>query len=207
MKNKTIKAIVFDLGNVLIKFDPALLTRGFSEYGKVDEKKMTEYLLESDNINRYMAGKITSSQFYTRTKKIFRIKISYREFYEVWNSVFHPYPEMEDMVRAIREKYPEIKLVLLSNTNEEHYEFLEKEYGILEVFDECVVSHEVRRIKPHPDIFQEALRLAGSLPRETFYTDDRKDLIEAARVMGLRAYQFVGHEELRKHLAKFGIEV
>ena len=95
----------------------------------------------------------------------------------------------------------------MSNTNEAHYEFLLKEYEILDVFDERVVSHQIRRQKPRSEIYTEALRLAGSLPKETFYTDDRLDLVEAARVRGIIAYQFVGHEELRSQLAKFGITV
>jgi HAD superfamily hydrolase (TIGR01509 family) len=73
--------------------------------------------------------------------------------------------------------------------------------------DACVVSHELGKQKPDPDIFNEAMRLAGSIPKNTFYTDDRLDLIEAARVMGIRAFEFTGHESLKENLSKCGIQV
>ena len=207
MKSKPIKAMLFDLGNVIIRFDPEILVKGYSSYTRIKTPNFVEYVLESTNINKYMEGKLTSSQFYMRTKRLFKLKISYGDFYKVWNDIFYPYPEMETMLRDIRTKYPNIKLVLISNTNETHYDFLEKEYKILDIFDGVILSHEVGRQKPHPDIFQKALKAAGSLPKETFYTDDRLDLIEAARSMGLRAFQFTGHEELRSALARLDIHI
>ncbi|MFC1570408.1 HAD family hydrolase [Candidatus Omnitrophota bacterium] len=204
---KTIKAILFDLGNVIIRFDAAIFEKGLEPFGRIEDGKIVDYLMESYYVNRYMEGRLTASQFYTKTRKRFGLKIKFNEFFRIWNSIFFPYPEMEEIVKRLKERHPEIKLVLISNTNLEHYEFLKKDYEVLSLMDECVVSHEVGRIKPHPAIFNEALKAAGTLPKDTFYTDDREDLIEAARVMGIKAFQFVGHEELRKQLAKFGVAV
>lgn len=206
-KGKTIKAIFFDLGNVIIKFDPKVLVKGYAPYSKLKELNLTDYVLDSDNINRYMEGKLSSSQFYTKTKKIFKLDMKYGDFFDVWNSIFFSYPEMEKILKKIKKNNPEIKLVLISNTNEAHYEYLEKEYGILKVFDKQILSHEVGLQKPHPGIFKEALDYAGCLPKDVFYTDDRLDLIEAARVMGIRAYQFTGHEEFLARVSKFNIKV
>ena len=203
----TIKAILFDLGNVIIRFDPEILEKAYSTHGKIKKGAIVEYLLDSENVNKYMEGKLTNRQFYLRTSRLFRMDIKFGEFFHKWNSIFFPYPEVEEIIRTLKKKYPEIKLILLSNTNETHYEFLRKEYNILDVLDAHVVSHEVGKQKPHPEIFREALRLAGSISKDTFYTDDRLDLIERARTMGIRAYQFTGHEELKKQLAKYDIIV
>jgi HAD superfamily hydrolase (TIGR01509 family) len=78
---------------------------------------------------------------------------------------------------------------------------------LLEAFDEKILSHEAGCQKPHPDIFMKALSASGALPKDTFYTDDRLDLIEAARVMGIRAYQFISHDRLVSDLAKVNIFV
>ena len=207
MKDKTVKAVFFDLGNVIVRFNLEILVKGFSPYTKIKNLNFDAYIMDSPNINKYMEGKITSSQFYNRTKKIYKLDISYGDFYKVWNSIFHPYPEMEAIVRSIKIKYPDIKLILVSNTNETHYSFLEKEYDILSVFDEAILSHEVGCQKPDPDIFTRALAAAGTIPRETFYTDDRLDLIEAARTMGIRAYQFISHDKLIRDLARVNILV
>lgn len=204
---KTIKAILLDLGNVVVLVKPEAVQKGYAAHGKFEDAQMFNYVMDSDNLNRFQEGKITPSQFYNRTRRHFRLDISFSDFYKVWNDMFAHYPEMEEIIKTLKEKYPEVKLVLLSNTNEAHYEHIKKEYPILELLDGYVVSHELGKQKPHPDIYKEALKVAGTLPKETFYTDDRAELIDAARVMGIHAYQFTGHEEFRAHLSKFNIEV
>jgi len=200
-----IKSILFDLGNVIIKFDPAIAEKGYSRHGKFSKGAFITYLMNSDIVDKYMEGKLTSSRFYTVTCKKFKLDMKFNEFYKIWNSIFYPYPEMEEIVRSLKSKYPDIKLVLVSNTNEAHFDFLKIKYDVLSVFDKHVVSHKIGFIKPRSKIFREALRIAGGIAKETFYTDDRPELISAARVLGLRAFQFTGHEELKKQLARFNI--
>jgi HAD superfamily hydrolase (TIGR01509 family) len=202
-----IKAILFDLGNVVIKLNYSALQAGYGTYSKKAEKEIEDFLLDSDDINRYMEGKLSSRQFYQKVRRHFRMKIEYDEFYRIWNSMFLGYPEMEEIIKALKEKYPEIKLVLISNTNEAHYDFIKDEFDILKLLDGHVVSHDVGVQKPNAKIFSEALKLAESVPKDTFYTDDRQDLIDAARIMGIRAFQFTGHAKLREDLSKFGIDV
>lgn len=205
MGEKNIKAILFDLGNVLIKLDPDAVEKGYAAYAKIKEGEMVQHIMDSELMNAYMEGKITSEKFYKRTKKLFRMDIGLKEFYRIWNSMFHPYPEMEDLIKTIRAKYPALRMVLVSNTNEAHYEFIKQEFSVLKLLDEFLVSHEFGIQKPDPAIYLEALRIAGTLPKETFYADDRADLVEAARILGIHAFQFTCHEELRAQLAKCGI--
>ena len=202
-----IKAIFFDLGNVLVRFDIKKSEEALNAYGNIPKGSFIDYVLDSRNCNKYMEGSLSSSQFYAKTCRLFRLKIKYGEFYTIWNDIFFSYPEMEKIVRNIKEKYPEIKLILLSNTNEKHYEFIKKEYTFLSLLDEHIVSHEVGKIKPHPAIFKTALNLSKTLPKETLYIDDRADLIEAARTMGIRAFFFTGHKELNRQLGKLGIHL
>ncbi len=202
-----IKTMFFDLGKVIVNYDPGILVEGYRKYGKVDEKKYIDYLWGSKDANGYMEGKITSSHFYMRTKRTFRLKIKYNEFYEVWNSMFWPYPEVEDIIRKVKNKYPDIKLVLVSNTNEAHFDFIRATYDILDVFDEFIVSHKVGKQKPHAKIFTEALKAAGNPPKETFYTDDMEKFILSARSMGIRAFQFTGHRDLLSVLEKLNIRL
>jgi len=119
--------------------------------------------------------------------------------------MFYPYPEMEEIVRNIKNKYPDIPLALVSDTNEAHYGFLREKYEVLGLFDHYVLSHETGKLKPHPDVYKEAMRLTGTIAKDIFYTDDRLELIKAARVLGLHAFHFTGHEALREQLAKFGV--
>jgi putative hydrolase of the HAD superfamily len=205
--NPDIKTMFFDLGKVIVNYNTDLLVEGYNRYGTIDADKYIDYLWNSKDSNSYMEGKITSSQFYTRTKRAFRMKIKYSEFYEVWNSMFWPYPEVESIIRKIKLKYPSIRLILVSNTNEAHFDFIRSKYDILEVFDEFVVSHEVGRQKPHSNIFTRALKAGKNSPKDTFYTDDISQFIKAARLMGIRAFQFTGHNNLKAQLEKLSINI
>ncbi|MBL7072212.1 MAG: HAD family phosphatase [Candidatus Omnitrophica bacterium] len=202
-----IKAIFFDLGNVIVRVKPEVLVEGFQKCGRVVPERVIDYFMDSDNVNRYMEGEISSSQFYSKTRRFFRLDIKYREFYDLWNKVLAPYPEMEEIIRDLKKDYPDIKMILVSNTNEVHYDFVREKYKILDLLDGHITSHEEGVQKPDPEIFVRALKLAGTLPKETFYTDDREDLIDAARAMGIRAFQFQDHHKFRAQLAKFNIEI
>ncbi|MBU0683777.1 MAG: HAD family phosphatase [Candidatus Omnitrophica bacterium] len=202
-----IKTIFFDLGNVIVKVRPEVLEEGIRSCGKFKQGAVIDYFMDSDNANKYMEGKITSSQFFSRTKKLFKLDIKFSDFYKLWNEVLSPYPEMEEIIKNLKNSYPDIKLILVSNTNEVHYEHVRKQYKILDLLDEYIVSHEEGVQKPHPEIFVRALKLADSLPKETFYTDDRADLIDSARVMGIRAFQFTDHKAFREKLLEYGFKV
>lgn len=205
MKKTSIKAILFDLGNVIVKIDTKPLEEKWAHQGKKTRQEVVDYFLDSDNMNRYMEGKLSSSHFYSKTKRFFNLDIGFNDFYDLWNSVIFPYPQMERLIKDIKNVYQDIRLILISNTNEKHYEFIRKNYKILELLDGYAVSHEIGIQKPHPKIYNKALRLAGTLPKNTFYADDRPDLIDAARVLGIRAFQFTDHKTFSSQLSKFGI--
>ena len=205
--NRTIKAILFDLGNVIVKVVPDVPAKEYSSCCEMTDQRFMEYITNSDNVKKYQEGKLTSSRFFSRTKNFFRMDIGFHEFYRIWNSMFRPYPEMEGIVRNIRKNYPDIRLVLLSDTNEAHYEFLKQECEVLDLLDAWIVSYEVGKQKPHPYMYRAALKAAGTIPRDTFYTDDRQGLIDSARVMGICAFRFTGHEDLQKQLAVYRINV
>ncbi|HNX90758.1 MAG TPA: HAD family phosphatase [Candidatus Omnitrophota bacterium] len=208
METEKIKAILFDLGNVLVRFDLAIMAKGYSKYARIPDERIAEFVMSSRLGEWYMRGKLTSSEFYRKTAAFFKMKkISYDEFYAVWNSIFSPYREMEDIVRNLKKKYPHIPLIIVSDTNEEHFNFVRKEYEFIDLVDHFVLSQDIGRLKPHHDMYNAAITLAGVLPREIFYTDDREDLIRKARAMGLRAYQFTGHEALIKQFEKLGVSL
>lgn len=202
-----IKTILFDLGNVLVNVDIARAAKTYSTFSKRKEEEFSHYIHTSRELKMYQEGKLTSSQFYAKTCRLFKMDIKFADFYDTWNSMFYPYPEMETIIKNIKKKYPHIKMILLSDTNEAHYTFIRKEYNILDLLDGFVLSFEVGKEKPHADMFKSALSLADTIPRDTFYTDDKAELTRAARVMGIRAFQFTGHEDLRETFRKCGLEV
>ncbi|MDD4957222.1 MAG: HAD hydrolase-like protein [Candidatus Omnitrophica bacterium] len=199
--------IFFDLGNVIVKVHEDKLEEGYSRHAKFKPGDILEYFRTSREVKSYAEGKISSSQFFARTRRRFRMDVKFGEFYGIWNGIFSPEPGTEDVIRGIRSAYPDVKLVLVSDTNEAHFEYIKVTYPVLNMFDGYVLSYKVGKLKPHHAMFTEALRVAGSKPRDSFYTDDREDLIAAARVMGIKAFVFVDAPTLKRDLSRLGFDL
>ena len=79
-------------------------------------------------------------------------------------------------------------------------------YGhLLRHFDHLVLSHEVRAMKPRPEIFQTAVQRAGCRPEECFYTDDIPAYVEGARRMGIDGVVFESRTQLEEAMRERGI--
>jgi glucose-1-phosphatase len=198
-----IKSIIFDLGKVIVPFD---FQRSFSMMQKLSPHgpdEMRRRLFANDLIVRYETGLVESRAFVTEVCQMLDMKAEYADFQEFWCSIFLPETLIpESMVRSLRERY---RVLLLSNTNEMHYEMLERTYPILRHFDEHILSHRVGAAKPSPKIYQEAIRAAGCAPKECFFTDDLDENIEAARREGIDAVRFENLEQLVRELQLRGV--
>ena len=126
-------------------------------------------------------------------------------FRKTWSSVFLPdLIVSEDLLLALKRKYP---LLLVSNTNEAHVEFIRSNYRVLDIFDHHVLSYEVGSLKPDRKIFQHAISLSGYPPEALFFTDDREENILMARQLGMTAHQFKTQSWLVDALQQAGVEI
>src|SRR6185295_12768032 len=99
------------------------------------------------------------------------------DFCNTWTSVFLPNLLVsEDLIAALKQRYP---LILVSNTNEAHIEFIRQKYSVLKYFDKQILSYEVGSLKPDPKIFECAIAASGLPAEALFFTDDRDENIVA----------------------------
>ena len=108
------------------------------------------------------------------------------------------------MLKDLKRKYP---LILVSNTNEAHAEFIRSQYRIFDYFDHHILSYEVGSLKPDAKIFERAILASGCSPDALFFTDDRAENVEAAKELGMYAHQFVSESRLIEALRQAGVEV
>jgi len=94
---------------------------------------------------------------------------------------------------------------VLSNINWLHYEYINKNYPVFGIFSHVFLSCELKMKKPDPDIYKIAMERLGALPHETFYTDDRIDLIEESFKLGMKSFIFKNADKLKKDLASCGV--
>jgi len=198
-----VKAIIFDLGRVLVPFD---FSRGYDRMAAMcpyPASEIPERLRQTDLVARFEGGEFAPEDFVARMSAILELNGSYQEFCEIWSSVFLPYTLIpESLVESLHHRY---RLVLLSNTNAIHFSMIRQNYPILNHFDSYVLSYEVGAMKPSPVIYQEAIKHAGCRPEECFFTDDIPAYIEGARREGIDAVQFENHVQIERELRSRGV--
>ncbi|MGE4357128.1 MAG: HAD family hydrolase [Candidatus Omnitrophota bacterium] len=197
-----IKTIVFDLGNVLVKFDHSVSAKKLSQRSTYSWEEIRSFIFDSSLVSRYETGRIKTREFFSLLKKLLKLKFDYAELRKIWNEIFFSNPPIERLVRKLKGKY---RLVLLSNINYSHFAYIKKRFPILKEFDRIILSYRVGFRKPHPLIYKKAIEASACLPEEILYIDDREDLVSAARAMGINAICFKEVEDLKKTMGKFGI--
>ncbi len=192
MKNDRYDAIICDLGNVLVNFDHRIAVRKILNRTPKGEKEIYELFFDSGLTGLYEEGRISSDEFFYRVKEALVLDIDYSIFLPIWDDIFFETPlniKMQGLLKRVRPRY---KLIMVSNLNESHFEFLEKKMDIFGVFDQLVLSYKVGYRKPAPEIYNMALGFAKTIPSRALYIDDRQDLIEAAGRLGIKGIVFDG---------------
>lgn len=201
-----IKAVIFDLGNTIIPFDFARSYARMTALCGHDTPEIRRRIGATDLVVRLESGQIDPEDFIRQISALLEIEISFDEFLDLWGSIFERETLIPDSLPAtLRENG--YRLVVLSNTNDLHMRFIRERYPILRHFHSLVLSHEVGAQKPSPKIYAEAIRQAGCLPGECFFTDDIEQYVEGAKQAGIDAVQFKKYEQLREELLARGVRI
>ena len=198
-----IKAVLFDLGNVLVKFDARLSCRAFAETCHCSEEEVWKAFFVSDLERVYTRGEISSAQFVENVNRLFGGQLSVEQFSKLWNEIFTENPGMEVFVRKLKKKYP---LYVISNTNEMHWTYLLKQFSVLQHFTQCFPSHEVGMRKPDPNMFRYVLGRIGFPPEETVFIDDVPEFAASARSVGIHGIVYVSQDQLEMDLQRLGVQ-
>ena len=198
------KAIIFDLGKVLVHFDFARwyqALEGLCPYGAVEIRRR---IAATDLVEQFETGLIEPHDFVERLSGIIDLHIEYADFCRLWSSIFTDPLIPEAMLEGLAARY---RLLLLSNTNAIHFEMIRETYPMLRHFHERILSYEVRAMKPRREIFEAVLERSGCRPEECFYTDDITAYVEAAQRLGIDAVQFESPAQLERELEGRGIRL
>ncbi len=197
------KAVIFDLGRVLVDFD---FKRGYRQLEGLcpyPAAEIPKRLAGTGLVQALESGQVEPRKFVSEIAAVLSLDIDYDRFCEVWSSVFTDTLVPESMLEGLKRRY---RMVLMSNTNAIHFEMLREHYPrIWPYFDALVLSYEVGAMKPRPEIYRAAVERAGCAPEECFYTDDILEYVEAGRRMGIDAVQFRSVGLLQEELKARGI--
>ena len=197
------KAILFDLGRVLVHFDFQRGYRALEGLCPHAAAEIPKRLAPTGLVERFETGLIEPRDFVAEISRILDLRTDYDQFSEIWSCIFTHALLPESMLEGLAKRY---RLVLLSNTNALHFEMIRKTYAhLIRHFHDLVLSYEVRAMKPRLEIFHAAVERARCRPEECFYTDDIAAYIEGARKLGIDAVQFESREQIEREMRARGI--
>jgi HAD superfamily hydrolase (TIGR01509 family) len=187
-----LNTILFDLGNVLVNVDsqrPVLRLK--QRFPSISEQRIWNFFDHSDLCHQFQTGKVSSHVFYEGFRDAVCEDFSYDYFKHTWQDMFSPIRPMIDLLPDLRARY---RLVLLSNTDELHAEYIGRQYGFYHYFHHLIFSYEVACLKPGQEIFRIALEKSQSNPQQCVFIDDLEKNVQAAVSMGMRGILFKGYE-------------
>jgi len=202
-----IKAVIFDLGNVLIDFDYSSAAFTMSRLSGKTRKEIINFFYSSRDVGLFEEGKISPEEFHRRLKDQLKLKLSFNDFSVIWNEVFYLTPKNRQVYSLALNLRKNYKTGLLSNTNRLHFDYLKRKFSVFDAFDVIVTSFGAKCAKPKAGIYKNVLRKLKVRPPEAFYTDDRPELIESAKGIGMNAFVFKDMQKLRSDLAGSGVDV
>lgn len=188
--------VYFDLGNVLLFFDHGIAARSMAKVIGVDPEVIKRTVFDSELQIAYERGERTTSQFVSILSDQFGKKLSVDELKEAAADIFVPNMNILPVLERLRSM--KIPLGLLSNTCEAHWEWiLRMRYPqVLGWFDPIILSYEVQRMKPEPEIYKIAAEQCNVPTEKIFFTDDRLENIEGALRAGWQASLFTSADRL-----------
>lgn len=201
-KPPVVKAVFFDIGNVLLKFSIRKVIGKFSSVVGRHPLKIARYLWSSDVGHRIERGEMSSEQIYEMFQKELGFKGTFAQFRILWCDHFTLDRASLSLLKKSAARVP---TYLLSNTNALHIDFIRERYGFIDEVAGAIYSHEVGARKPEPAIYKAALKLSKTAPHETVFVDDLKPNVAAARKLGIIGIQFEGAADLRNRFKSLGI--
>lgn len=203
-ESTSVDTVVFDLGGVLVDWNPRHL------YRKVfngDEATMETFLSD-----------ICNSAWNERQDRG-------RPWAEAIDEAIALHPLHEPHIRAYRDRWDEmlggaleetvqilnalhhsgVRLLALTNWSAETFHVAEERFDFLEKFEGVLVSGREGVVKPEPEIFQLLIRRYGLIPSRTLFIDDVQKNVDAALAQGIHAVQFVSPRKLHNDLKQFDL--
>lgn len=183
-----IKNIIFDMGNVLLDYDPEVPLDAYCDSEEAKNAIRAELFQGPEWVESDL-GNLTPEGMFERVKK--RVPEQWHGALErcakEWDICMTPVPGAREFCDAAREKG--CRLYVLSNASQDFYHYFPR-FAELDYFDGIVVSSDIHLIKPDEAIYRYTLETFGLTPGECLFIDDRQENIEAAERLGIHGHVF-----------------
>ena len=196
---KNYKAIIFDLGGVILNIDYLLTINEFEKLGIENASDFYSKEMQNPIFDKIEVGEISSKEFMEALKKKCT-NTSLEQVENAWNAMLSDLPQNRlTLIKKLKDKY---KIFLLSNTNKIHMHAFQNKIGektwieFTALFDKIYLSFEIGVRKPAKSAFKIILKENNLKPNEVLFIDDSPQHIETAERLGMNCYYLLDEEDI-----------
>ena len=205
MAGRKVRAIIFDIGRVLIRIDVARAMKGLASGLSLSPEELWSAIENDPRWKDWQEGRISARDWHLYMQRRFGGSATFEQFTDAWNLVLHPEPiHGNELFEKLSKKY---RLALLSNTDPIHVAHMESRYDFFSYFPARIYSSTVGATKPSPVIYREALKACRVRAEEAVYIDDIAAYVTAAQQLGIAGIQFKSPEQLVSSLKDLGLAI
>jgi epoxide hydrolase-like predicted phosphatase len=194
----TIKAIIFDLGGVLLRTTDFSQRELLAARLGMTRPELEELIFWGESGSKAQRGEISVKQHLEYVRSV--LKLSQEKFKEVIDIFFAEDALDNDLVDYIRSLHRTYKTGLLSNAANDLRKQIAEKWHFEDAFDTLVISGEVGMVKPEPQIYRLALERLGVEASEAVFVDDVQPNVEAAIRVGMQGIHFRDAPQVQQDL-------
>jgi len=199
----TPKAVVFDLGRVLLDFDFAIALRKFLPRAAVPFVELARLIDQSPLLHRYERGLLTTEEFFAQVRALSGFQGTLEEFGHIFGDIFAEIGPMVALHAQLRQRG--VLTYVFSNTNELAIRHVRQRFAFFSQFDGYVLSYEQHLMKPEAGLYEALERMSGLRGADLFYFDDCPQYVEAGRARGWQGVAHETPERSRAALVRVGL--
>ncbi len=204
MASAKFRAIIFDIGRVLIRVDISRAMHGLASGLSLTPQDVWSAIEKDPRWLDWQEGRISPRDWHLHLTKRLGASLTFEQFTEVWNRALDSHPiHSESFLEKLSKNY---RLALLSNTDPIHMSEEEARFPFFRFFPIRIYSHRVGASKPDPVIYRQALLACKVRAEEAVYIDDVAAYAAAAQRLGMAGIVFQSPQQLQSDLRNLGIQ-
>jgi epoxide hydrolase-like predicted phosphatase len=199
-----IKAIIFDVGGVLIRTADRTSRQRLEKRLGLAESESEKIVFNSDIGRQAQRGIVTNRDLWEAVAQSLSLSPEAVELFkrDFWGGDVLD-EAMVELIRQLKQRY---QTAIISNATDSLRETLQTIYPIADAFDLIVVSAEEKVMKPDPEIYRRTLKRLGCEAAESVFIDDFAENVAAARDLGMNVIHFNQSVNLAAELKKLGVD-
>ena len=199
---KRVKALLFDLGGVIVNLDYHKTINAFEALGVANTESLYNQFNQTEIFDDFETGSLSGKEFINLMKHQIPTHSSESEIKKAWNAMIIGFEEAKlEQIKRYSERIP---CYLLSNTNEIHLEYIQTLLGKMSfknlelLFNKCYYSHIIGKRKPHKETFEWVLNDMGYAPEDVLFIEDSPQHIEGAKTTNLNTLYFTNERSIEE---------